>query len=270
MLSASNELFAQKVPEIDSMRTGHEHIYAITHVAPYGTLVVNSGTIGTDFQDMTRVVSQVSGNADVCQANVVAARRHQIPQDTEPHAAAVQLISAYVQHWDRDVQITIGSLAFEVDAREQFLRSGETVLGNLMADEMVTAAGAQIALLNSGAIRSNSVWKAGKFMLRDLFDLVSFEEELCRVSVTGLELLQALENSVSKLPSTDGRILQVSGLRFQYSPASPGNQKNLEDRVQVDSTKLKAIKTYVLATTGYLCHGLDGFSMLIGLAHGHD
>ena len=62
--------------------------------------------------------------------------------------------------------------------------------------------------------------------------------------VTGSQLLAALENSVSKYPTTAGRFFQVSGVKFSFDP-------NTEPRVQTVSVNNEALdldRDYSIAT----------------------
>ena len=64
------------------------------------------------------------------------------------------------------------------------------------------------------------------------------------LKVNGSRLLTALENSVSKYPTTAGRFFQVSGLKFSFDPAT-------EPRIQtvfVNSELLDMKREYSIAT----------------------
>lgn len=50
---------------------------------------------------------------------------------------------------------------------------------------------------------------AGDFTLRDLSSIIPMRDPLVVVEITGEQLLEVLENSVSKYPSLEGRFPQV-------------------------------------------------------------
>lgn len=52
--------------------------------------------------------------------------------------------------------------------KHSIIRTQESNVGNLVADLMVQATGAQVALLNSGSIRSDCVLPPGSITFRDL------------------------------------------------------------------------------------------------------
>src|SRR5207247_6051527 len=82
------------------------------------------------------------------------------------------------------------------------------------------------------------------------------------LTMTGQQLALALENSVSKLPRTDGRFLQVSGLALTYDPSSPPGSRVRE--ITVGGRPLEAARSYSVATDAFLADGGDGYSMLAG------
>ena len=60
----------------------------------------------------------------------------------------------------------IGELDCELEGRFSELRTKETNLGNLITDIMRRATRADVALLNSGTMRSDTVHEAGEFKMK--------------------------------------------------------------------------------------------------------
>jgi 5'-nucleotidase/UDP-sugar diphosphatase len=86
------------------------------------------------------------------------------------------------------------------------------------------------------------------------------------LSLTGNQLLAALENGVSDVEGGAGRFPQVAGVRFTFDPvAAPGSRVTA---VEVWSpmtetyVELNPDGDYRLATNSYLAGGGDGFSSL--------
>lgn len=59
------------------------------------------------------------------------------------------------------------------------------VLGNLIADIMVNCTGADVAIINSGTLRSNCVHPKGAFSNKDLLRILPLFDQLCVLNVTG-------------------------------------------------------------------------------------
>ena len=62
--------------------------------------------------------------------------------------------------------VCIHSIECDLEGRFSRIRTGETNLGNLVTDIMRRATRSDIALLNSGTFRSDSVHQAGKFRVK--------------------------------------------------------------------------------------------------------
>ena len=60
----------------------------------------------------------------------------------------------------------IGELDGDLEGRFAKLRTGETNLGNLITDIMRRATRADLVLLNSGTMRSDTVHEAGEFKMK--------------------------------------------------------------------------------------------------------
>lgn len=84
------------------------------------------------------------------------------------------------------------------------------MLGNFIADVMRTVTSADVALINSGTFRSDGVHQEGEFRLRDLMTILPIMDTVVVIQVRGDQLLEALENGVSKTPRLEGRFPHVS------------------------------------------------------------
>ncbi|CAE7864938.1 yfkN, partial [Symbiodinium microadriaticum] len=108
----------------------------------------------------------------------------------------------------------------------------ETNIGNFVTDVMRHALKADVAMLNSGTLRADAVIEQGEIKVRDLVNLLPMLDELCLLQLSGAQVLEALENSVSQYPRLEGRFAQVSGVSFQFDAAKPPNQRIVEGSVR--------------------------------------
>lgn len=108
--------------------------------------------------------------------------------------------------------------AYESDDYTWAVRAHETNLGDFVADAYLYCAlnngvDADIAFVNGGGVRSNL--PSGEITRGDLINVNPFNNQLCYTQVSGKDLLDALEVSVSSLPEPSGDFLQISeGLSF--------------------------------------------------------
>ena len=80
-----------------------------------------------------------------------------------------------------------------------------------------------------------------------------FEDPVVVIKLKGQQLLEALQNGVSKYPALDGRFPQVSNITFAFDPS-----RNSQDRVvgvQVGGLPLDLNREYTLATRDFLVRG---------------
>jgi hypothetical protein len=111
---------------------------------------------------------------------------------------------------------------------------------------------ADIALLNSGGIRTNI--PRGKITMEQVFTLLPFDDALVTMNLAGEHILEILERS-AKL---ERGILQVSGIKIRYDLSERAGSR-IKD-VYVGSRHLDRQKTYTVTTVDFLADGGDAFS----------
>ena len=143
----------------------------------------------------------------------------------------------------------------------------ECAAGNLVADEMRHAAGADVALANSGAIRETI--PSGAVTYAEILLALPFLNQLVKIErVSGAVLRRALENSISKLVDdaasvSHGKFVQVSGLSFTWSYCG-GVPTVLE--AKVGGAPLEAGRAYSVAVNSFLAGGGDGYDDFAGMS----
>lgn len=184
----------------------------------------------------------------------------------------------------------VATTTVPLDGRRERLRTGETNLGNLVADALLwqarrLAAGRDLpqpafALQNSGGIRSEGLLQPGRLSELDLLQMLPFPGRLVIIPEVGRERLKALlENAVARVEFADGRFAQLAGLELVWTPAGsartlgPGRRvleagtRVLEARLTATGEALVAAGTVVpgppvaVATLEYLARGGDGYPL---------
>ncbi len=145
-------------------------------------------------------------------------------------------------------------------------RRAECAIGNLIAEAMLEAArpaGAEIALQNSGGIRSR--FPAGSVTWGDLLTVLPFSNTLATLKLRGADLRAALENGLSAVEQGAGRFPQVAGLRFTWRPMAPAGSRLVSVSVrQPDGSyaPLDDDRVYGVVTNNFLRQGGDGYTVL--------
>lgn len=135
------------------------------------------------------------------------------------------------------------------------LRKQETNLGDLVADIMREATGAEVAVINSGAIRMGI--SRGVIRYKDLYAALPFDNYLVTLTLTGRQLREVLEHGLTRIPEGAGSFLQVAGLHLTYEPSAPPGQRLRE--VKIGPRPLDPEEKYTVATIDFLVAGGDGF-----------
>ena len=176
------------------------------------------------------------------------------PATGAPNCQVQEIVSRYERQAGSLLQRVIGETEVDLDGKN--VRTGETNLGDYVADVMRQTAGAEVALINGGTIRTSI--PQGKITVKDVYTVLPFDNYLVAISLTGAQLKQALEHGVSRLEGPSGSFPQVSGLTFTYSRSAPAGSRVKE--VTVGGRPLDPQKEYVVATNDYLVAGGDGYT----------
>ncbi len=159
------------------------------------------------------------------------------------------------------------------DTGERIVRNMETNAGDFCADACRFVTGAEIAIVNSGGVRSDV--PKGDLTYGDIISLHPFGNMVSVVEVSGQQILDALENGARYLPEENGGFLQVSGMTYEIDMNVSSSVKSDKNgsfigvsgeyrvrNVKIDGKPLDAERNYVLAAVDYLLKdGGDGFTM---------
>src|SRR5262245_5704251 len=250
---AEDRELAERFPDIALIIGGHEH-FPIT-ATENRTLISKAGSDA-------KFVARIDVNR---RPNGTIERFYELLPITsaladEPRTKAI--VDDYEARLGLELNTVIGTTSAPLDAVSVRLRASETNAGNLVADAMRADAGAQIAIVNSGGIRSDRVHEAGAITRRQILEMEPFGNVDCVLSVSGKTVLAVLESGVSKLPAAAGQFPQVSGLTFTVEPRAPAGRRVSD--VKVGGADLDPGRAYTLVVPDFMLEGGDGYTMLAG------
>jgi hypothetical protein len=135
----------------------------------------------------------------------------------------------------------------------------ETSLGDLVADAVQEAGGAEAALVNATQFKPGTV-PAGKVGAADISALLTNPGRAWGVSqITGACLKAALERSLSRVPADSAHFLQVAGLKVTYNPdATPGTRVT-SLKIGAGLAAVQDGKSYRIAMPEDLAKGGSGY-----------
>ena len=147
-------------------------------------------------------------------------------------------------------------------------RHGESAMGDLVADAQLAATqalGAQIALMNSGGIRSDLVLKDVETPLN--FSQVAavhpFKGTLQVISLTGAQIKAVLEQQWQGEGAGSFKPLQIShSFTYRWDGSQPRGQRVLADSLSLDGEPILPTETYRISVNAFLADGGDNFSAL--------
>jgi 2',3'-cyclic-nucleotide 2'-phosphodiesterase (5'-nucleotidase family) len=160
--------------------------------------------------------------------------------------AVLAILKGFSEQVDKEMGAVIGESAVDLGPSKAGLDSD---IGNWFADAMRRQSGADVALQNTAGIRSDL--KKGQVRVRDIFQVMPFENTLVKLTMTGDQLkrvlLDNLRGGFSKL--------QVSGIKVTFRKTEQGPEITKLER---NGAEIKPDEKLVVATNNYLTTGGTG------------
>ena len=252
---AEDKVLARCAP-IDLIIGGHEH--EMMQAVSNGTPIIKMSSEARELGRVTLHVGTRSGKLKSMDFGMLPVTS-EVPEDPT-FASAMREYDAMMAELSQPV----GRTQVPLDASEEANRNHETNLASFVADAYRQATGADVALINGGSIRSDSVLRPGPLTRRDVLAVHPYPGSVVSIEVTGTVLLQALEHGVSRSAEETGpgRFPQVSGIQYAFDVCRPAGDRIV--RVTVNGEPLDAKRTYSLATNSYMSGGGDGYTMFKG------
>jgi 5'-nucleotidase len=167
----------------------------------------------------------------------------------------------------------VGSISADIVRDVAATSNQESPLGDVIADAQLrytqASAGAQIALMNPGGIRSSLIYAnspggeaPGQVTYGEAFTVQPFNNLVVTQTFTGAQIKDVLEQ---QFPVVNGvttlRILQVSaGFTYTYDSTAPAGSRI--SNIALNGTPIDPAATYRVTTNDFLANGGDGFTAL--------
>jgi 2',3'-cyclic-nucleotide 2'-phosphodiesterase (5'-nucleotidase family) len=195
---------------------------------------------------------------------------------TTQDVAAAALVKKYKDQLTAKLDVKIGQVSgvFPRGGSPAVERSGETPIGNYIADLMRAKYKTDFAIQNGGGIRdtfpaktyipvNSALVRTGTgpldVTLGDALAVFPFGNQIATTVITGENLWKALENGVGGNYPGDGRFPQVSGFKYSFDASKPIGSRIVEV-TKLDGTAIaKDSKEYTLTTLDFLIYGGDGY-----------
>lgn len=208
-----------------------------------GTLIMQTYGQGTRLGKLKLVFDEENGTIDSYHGELVPV----VSDMLEPHPVIKEKLAHYRSQFP-ELQETV----FHANDRLTRQYNTESDLGNLYADILRDVYDAEVAFINAGALRKDL--PQGDVPLADLMDSFPFQDEMVVFEMTGHQIIEVLEQSLT----LERGMLQVSGLVVHYDINQTEGSRVLE--VASNGAVLDPSRIYRVATIEILAQGADLFS----------
>ena len=256
----SNDRQLMRSHAFDVIMSGDDHSYATAYDGKTAYVETSIDARFLSPIDIAVTVSEKDGKRKV---RWVPNFRFIDTATVEPDPQTQEMVDAFQKSLDEELGVAIGVTNVPLDTRRNMVRSQETAFGNLVADAMRAATGADVAMANGGGIRADRTYDAGTTLTRkDILTELPFGNATVMTEITGQQILDAMENGVSQVEKGAGRFPQISGMTMVYDPSAPAGSRVVS--IKVNGEDLDLNRTYKFATNDYALGGGDGYGMLGG------
>lgn len=209
--------------------------------------------VKSEIRPLTMICSFVYEGTESCDPKKAPKGARLVPrvyagQTIEPDARVASSIDPYLRRVAAKRDEPLGVTVAKTFGRAY---AAESPLGNLIADALRRASGTDVALMNSGGIRSDLA--AGKVTYGDIFAVSPFDNYPTLVIMSGKELTDLLRATTG-----GGRgIMQVSGIRYTFDASKKGDER-LVGVTHADGSPLDPAKLYTVLMPDFIAMGGDG------------
>jgi 5'-nucleotidase len=232
---------------VDVIFGGHDHSGINGEVD--NKLIVETYSAGKAFSDVDLVINKRTGDVIEKEAEIV----NNVQEGVEPDPTIKSIIEKYELEVEPVVSQVIGVAAKDITKEQN--ESGESALGNLIADAQKVNMDTDFSFLNPGGIRADL--DAGEITWGELFTIQPFSNYLVKMTMTGSQIRELLNQQWQKSTT---RMLQISGLSYTWDSTKEAGEKviNIYDE---SGNELGEDTEYTITTNSFLASGGDGFSI---------
>lgn len=242
------------VDGIDVFVDGHSHTELPAGQVVNGTLIVQTGEYDKNLGEVTITVDggEVTATAALISAEDAA--------ELEADADMLALLAQIDAENEVITSVIVAETDIVLDGERANVRTGQTNLGNLIAESILMATGADCAVTNGGGIRASI--DVGDITQGEVITVLPFGNYVVTKEVKGSDIKAILEVGISDYPAAKGAFPHIAGLEFTFDPSMAAGSRLTS--VKIDGVEVSDNATYVLATNDFLAAGGDGYDVLSG------
>jgi 5'-nucleotidase len=256
---------------VDVVIAGHVNDEFVCEVnGMWVTMADNAGRLLTDI-DTT--LNRLTGELTVKAIDNVPTYHADVP-------AAVTSVTDLIDEWqalaDVEGNVVIGTIVEDIP--ENYDDSGETAIGNLIADAQLAATAgagtgnAEVAFMNNGGVRTDDGFVFaqsgsegdGNVTYAEAFAVQPFGNSLVTMTLTGQQIHDLLEQQFPGTDPGEWEILHVSeGFSYTWDNAGAEGDKVDPGDITIGGAPIELGTDYRVTVNSFLAGGGDGFSILL-------
>lgn len=242
--------------DVDVVVSGHAHSFTnalLKNQNGAEILITQAFSSSTAYGDIDLMIDQHSRDVVAKSASIVTTFADAGPGLT-PNPQVADLVAQAQAKVAPLVNRVIGHAATDLLRAES--PSGESSLGNLIADAQRAALGTDFAFMNPGGIRADL--SAGPVTYGELFTIQPFGNSLVRMDLTGQQIYDLLNQQWVNQPFP--RILKTSGLTYTWDNNRPIGDRVVE--VLRNGLPIDRQATFTVTVNSFMAAGGDNFTVL--------
>jgi 2',3'-cyclic-nucleotide 2'-phosphodiesterase (5'-nucleotidase family) len=252
----TSKYVAENVNGIDLIVDGHSHTALSEGLMVNDTLIVqageydkNLGIVSIGFND-NNVISKTAKLFTKEEAESIEDDIDVLNSVEDVEAANEAITSVQVATSDQ-----------ELNGEREFVRTGQTNLGNLITKAMIEETGSDIAITNGGGIRASI--NTGAVTKGDVITVLPFGNYVIKQEITGQGISEAMEHGLSAYPEAQGFFPHIAGMEVKFDSTKEAGSRITE--IMINGELLDESKTYTMATNDFMAAGGDNYTMFSGL-----
>lgn len=224
---------------IDLVLGGHAH-KIIQNMRAGNTVFAESGTALAGITEATLTFDDKT-------KKLTGIKTEYVLMDNSKIKPSKEMLAFAEERLDKNMEKIIGKAQEDIPNKPGTVNGGvDSYLGDLFCDIVKNNTGAEIAVINSGAIRTGI--QAGDITNRIIEEILPFQNKIMKVKVDG----KFLEKLVRKSLKENSSLFQYSGLKAKYSFKN-GRAKIIE--ILVNGKPLEHNRIYTLAVPDFIAAG---------------
>lgn len=255
---------SEKVSGLTAIIDGHSHTNCPSAAcyAENGKSIIssNEGNMGNGVRYLTITIDKANKTVSAKSTAVTKAELSTYPQDEGAAAIYNRVYNEFKPYLEEVIGVAEVELRAARIAPLDSIRSSESNLGNLVADAYRTAANTDIAVINGGNVRKTI--PAGNITRGIILEVHPYSNAIVVTELTGKQIKEMFEFSLSKYPVENGGFLHISGATIKFDSTKEVNNRIVE--LTIGGKNVELTKKYTVAIPDFIRNGGDGYTMLAG------